>query len=247
MKKTNAFTSAETLITLGIIGVVAAMTIPNLITKYQEKATVAKLKETFSILSQAYRHAVNEYGTPEGWDILGLNNYDGAKNIYDKISPYLKISKNCGDSTGCFPNKKYKVVGGQSYYNLETDDIHIHPHKFILLNGNSMYIQTRDENCAENQGVGSAANICAFIGVDINGLEKPNVIGRDLFIFMLTKDGIMPRGGKYNIGSTNSSFEQNCINRDERSWACAAWVIYNENMDYLHCDDLSWNGKLKCR
>lgn len=27
---------------------------------------------------------------------------------------------------------------------------------------------------------------------------------------------------------------------------CTAWVIFNENMDYLHCDDLSWNGKTKC-
>ena len=42
-----AFTLAEVLITLGIIGVVAAMTIPTLMQKYYEKQTVAKLKETY--------------------------------------------------------------------------------------------------------------------------------------------------------------------------------------------------------
>lgn len=28
---------------------------------------------------------------------------------------------------------------------------------------------------------------------------------------------------------------------------CTAWLLYNENMDYLHCDDLSWTGKTKCK
>lgn len=30
-------------------------------------------------------------------------------------------------------------------------------------------------------------------------------------------------------------------------YGCAALVIYNENMDYLYCDDLSWNGKKQCK
>ena len=60
-----AFTLAEVLITLGIIGVVAAMTIPTLMQKYYEKQTVAKLKETYSILSQALKSASQEEGLPE--------------------------------------------------------------------------------------------------------------------------------------------------------------------------------------
>jgi len=62
------FTLAEVLITLGIIGVVAAMTIPTLMQKYYEKQTVAKLKETYSILSQALKSASQEEGLPEEWD-----------------------------------------------------------------------------------------------------------------------------------------------------------------------------------
>ena len=49
-----AFTLAEVLITLGIIGVVAAMTMPVLIQNHQEKVTVTRLKKAYSILSQAY-------------------------------------------------------------------------------------------------------------------------------------------------------------------------------------------------
>lgn len=48
----KAFTLAEVLITLGIIGVVAAITIPGLITKYQKLATVVKLKKVYSQLNQ---------------------------------------------------------------------------------------------------------------------------------------------------------------------------------------------------
>ncbi len=65
--KNNAFTLAEVLITLGIIGVVAAMTIPNLIQSNFEKRTVTILRETQSILSQAIRMAEEEYGDVSGW------------------------------------------------------------------------------------------------------------------------------------------------------------------------------------
>ena len=50
-----AFTLAEVLITLGIIGIVAAMTIPNLITKHQQKVTVTKLEKAISYINQACR------------------------------------------------------------------------------------------------------------------------------------------------------------------------------------------------
>lgn len=62
----KGFTLAETLITLGIIGVVAAITIPNLQKSYFEK-TVSTLRETQSILSQAIRMAEEENGDVSGW------------------------------------------------------------------------------------------------------------------------------------------------------------------------------------
>lgn len=73
MYKKSAFTLAEVLITLGIIGVVAAMTIPTLLAKYQEKQTVTKLKQTYSILSQAIRSVQEDVGTPDDWELSGRN------------------------------------------------------------------------------------------------------------------------------------------------------------------------------
>ncbi len=60
MKK--GFTLAEVLITLGIIGVVAALTLPSLVAKYKEKQYVTALKKAVSILDNAYRLAIFENG-----------------------------------------------------------------------------------------------------------------------------------------------------------------------------------------
>ena len=64
----KGFTLAEVLITLGVIGVVAALTIPGLLGRYNEKSTVSRLKKVNSVLNQAFMLAVEKYGPIENWD-----------------------------------------------------------------------------------------------------------------------------------------------------------------------------------
>ncbi len=66
-EKKCAFTLAEVLITLGIIGVVAAMTMPALITKYQKKVTSQKLKKFYTVMSQAIKLSEVENGPYPDW------------------------------------------------------------------------------------------------------------------------------------------------------------------------------------
>ena len=63
----KAFTLAEILITLAIIGVVAVLTISSLLEHYRVKRTVTLLKNTYSMLSQATNRVIQEYGEVEGW------------------------------------------------------------------------------------------------------------------------------------------------------------------------------------
>ena len=56
--------------------------------------------------------------------------------------------------------------------------------------------------------------------------------------------------GTANTNVSSRTFELTCnltSSSTANGYGCAAWVMYNENMDYLYCNDLSWNGKHKCR
>lgn len=79
--KRPAFTLADVLITLGIIGVVAAMTMPSLIQNYQVKETVSRLKKFTSIMNNTILMAKNDYGEIDSWDfILSTNDENNNAN-----------------------------------------------------------------------------------------------------------------------------------------------------------------------
>ena len=82
------FTLAEVLITLGIIGVVAAMTIPSLMTAYNKHLTETRLKKFYSLFNQAIKLSVVENDEVEGWDEYwktSTTESDGEGNYKDKV------------------------------------------------------------------------------------------------------------------------------------------------------------------
>lgn len=91
----RGFTLAEVLITLGIIGVVAAMTVPNLIQSTKDKRNYTQLKATQSILANAIRLAEEEYGDMSGWNVkmaTGEGTEEDAKAIAKVLKEFLKLS-----------------------------------------------------------------------------------------------------------------------------------------------------------
>lgn len=68
----QAFTLAEVLITLGIVGIVAAITLPSLIQDYQISANINRLKNTYSILSQAVKASEADNGFVYEWDFVSI-------------------------------------------------------------------------------------------------------------------------------------------------------------------------------
>lgn len=103
LQKYVAFTLAEVLITLGIIGVVAAMTLPALVSKYQKQVTVNRLKRSYTTLSQMFNMARKDYGDPNEWS-FSFGDYDNGKNfavILPMVAktyflPYLDVIDDCG-------------------------------------------------------------------------------------------------------------------------------------------------------
>ncbi len=119
--KHAAFTLAEVLITLGIIGVVAAMTIPTLVANYKKKVVETRLVKVYSTFNQAIKMSEAEHGPLTTWDAIEETiEYDDENqsyiitesNIvdwYDKyIAPYIKTAKVDKNNTTS-KDKKIKV------------------------------------------------------------------------------------------------------------------------------------------
>ena len=244
--KKCAFTLAEVLITLGIIGVVAAMTMPSLIQRHREKVIVSQLKKSYSTLQQAYLMTVNELGTPDQWtlkDDLQTDNddVDDSNNLLYYMKDYLKITKYCGGKAlGCWANT-YSLKGSafQSHESLNRYS------KAILADGESILTYVMSPDCSSSNG--AIHNICGFFRVDVNGPKQPNQMGKDVFSFYIAKDRIVPAGSASEPDYYIYNFNNSCRDASSQEGrGCTAWVIYNENMDYLHCSDLSWDGKKTC-
>lgn len=219
-KKELAFTLAEVLITLGIIGIVAAMTIPTLMQKYYEKQTVSRLKETYSILTQALKLCGEENGYPEEWGLTGRND-ESTAIVAEKIIPYLKINIDCGmkmeKSDKCFPETIESLNGiskgnakkGTKYY-------------VSLLNGTSLAIESAEVE----------ADMYLYFLVDTNGAAKPNTWGKDIFEFTYRPSlGLVPSGHPNNSSNT---YKTTCMDIGDYGWGCAYYVINFGDMEYLH-------------
>ena len=91
--KKLAFTLAETLITFGIIGVVAALTLPTLIENHNRKVVEARLEKLYSTMNQAIRMAELDYGERETW-FVDYNDVESQKKWIEKyLLPYLNYTK----------------------------------------------------------------------------------------------------------------------------------------------------------
>lgn len=97
--KNSGFTLAEVLITLGIIGVVAAITITTFTYNIKTKQTVTRLKKVNSELNQAYQFAIEENGTPDLWGLATMSDEITHKIIATNISKYINLTENCIDMT----------------------------------------------------------------------------------------------------------------------------------------------------
>ena len=199
---TNAkagFTLAEVLITLGIIGIVAAMTLPTLITNANHKKNAAMLKEDFSILSQVMLMALDS-GKLAALDGKGNNINDMRKWFNDTLLPNLKTVNVCYDQPGCWTGNEKTLNGQKGDSGASSKGCGQATISFSLSNGSTICYDDFSGNDLYNRfGVKSnnsnGTNLVFY--VDVNGSQKlPNVYGKDIFIFVFDaeNDTMVPAG-----------------------------------------------------
>ena len=222
MNKHKAFTLSEVLITIAIVGVIAAITLPVLINKYREMVIVNRLRDCYAVFSQAYLMAINDNGDITNWDIGNIATLDGSKKLYNYFKPYLKNVKECNDRKGgCFATS-YKALFSEFPY-IYQPNLASYYTGGMLANGISFTFWS-----------GGNTNHYGAIKVDINGIKGPNRAGVDYFSFFIGKDRISPE----YVTATNGYGEFCKYNNSSRynGAMCTGWVINNGNLDYLRRD-----------
>lgn len=196
-----AFTLAEVLITLGVIGIVAAMTLPAVINNSRNKQLEAGLKRSYSVIGQALDMYQAQSGERIKAGELGMH------ELKPLLMKYLQVIEDCGfgnkdRNSACIPNtqgggflgdaakvRKYKTYNGKSdiYISLFDDG------QFVLNDGSLVLLENY--------------TTALYISVDVNGYNKnPNRLGQDLFMFQINDKGVLLPMGAPNTpyyGKTN--------------------------------------------
>ena len=187
LKKKVAFTLAETLITLGIIGIVAAMTIPTLMSKYQEKTYKTQYRKIYSELNQAIKSLEGDEMLP----VQVCNSYDDSC-LRDLFANKMKFLHKCRASAPNDCQAKSIFLDG----NRNNGGVWVNASwpSFVTLSGYSIKFRFHLNDCMSTDEIYKNGELktCGWVQVDTNGLSGPNTVGKDIFFLAMMSDGFIP-------------------------------------------------------
>ena len=224
----KGFTLAEVLITLGIIGVVAAITIPPLISSFDKKDKASKIKKFYSTMSQAIQLSEIENGPATTW-VKNPMAYDEEGNYDTDLNKQYTMDF---FKTYILPYMKYsKISDGSAYNKPDGTNITIK----IWLNDGTTF-ETKNGSCID-------------VVLDTNAENLPNIFGKDQFQFVICNQS---SDQKAYWGNTNRIFgpylypnrtyyssRQKALQRCKDIPAtCSALLIMYDN--FVFKDDYPW-------
>ncbi|MFI3299928.1 MAG: type II secretion system protein [Candidatus Gastranaerophilales bacterium] len=246
LKFNNGFTLAEVLITLGIIGVVSAMTIPNLISSYQSEALDTKK----TLFQERLYEAMNQMRFHEK-----LTGYDNAEDFVTELGKYLKINEICDldDMSECFPASMIASCdeeilvsdlkdGTEFANNPATRDFSGDNVGIIFADGTKT-ILNYDKNCEwldpyESGLNRSEATQCVTLLADVNGNAGKNTVGDDI-LAINSSFGVYINDICWDLSDTSYSAENTCDVTSSYDSSCTT------NNSCSSCTTNYWAGALK--
>jgi prepilin-type N-terminal cleavage/methylation domain-containing protein len=216
--KYKAFTLAEVLITLLIIGVVSSLVIPAIINDTQEAEYKAAWKKVYADLSQATTLLLNDNAS----DFTGI--FTNTNILRDSYLQHLSYSKKCdyaaNTAGNCWVNDGIaKLLNGNAFPYSSSGTAGA-----VLNNGVLLKFETNGSdtvNCIKIAWWGNMPK-CGIIHVDVNGFKAPNMLGKDIYFIQIVKNGIKPMG---TIGDSNEN-TCNITSGSVSGWGCAAKYLY---------------------
>jgi prepilin-type N-terminal cleavage/methylation domain-containing protein len=208
----NAFTLAETLIAIGIIGVVSALTIPTLIKNYQKRVIEVNLKKTYAEIQNVIKQSEADNGSFEGWDYSLSHAYGNGGFVNTYFQPYMHLEpcrNNCIIKSGLDGSRAWPY--GTPYY---TKD------------GRLIYINWSDDQPRKQHELTFA--------IDVNGPVGRRVVGQDVFFITV----ILYNNGYQAIEMTefpdrrpsqwsDSTIQTLCLNKSDYGQYCGEWIRRN--------------------
>ncbi|MBQ8887193.1 MAG: type II secretion system protein [Candidatus Gastranaerophilales bacterium] len=206
MKFKFAFSLSEVLITLTVIGIIAAITIPMLWTNYKQEETCTKLKKAYSNLSNVIRLAESDYGSVSNWDFPSTyQGYEFSPFYLMYIKPYLNTVKSYQSRNSDY----YKTIN-----NIDGNPANQVTHWDYLADGTSI-------------ATFSAGTNYFWIFIDLNGEKNPNRLGKDIFMFDLKYKMALTFWGDYNWSKLQNSDNYTCKKGTNQQYAggyCGALI-----------------------
>ncbi|MCM1338091.1 MAG: type II secretion system GspH family protein [Muribaculaceae bacterium] len=200
MSLKRGFTLAEVLITLGIIGVVAAMTIPNLIADARKRAIENQLKKSYASITNAIRLAEIDNGSMDSWPTGADMNMEEYWKTY--FLPYFRGARLCKNKVDCgypadLPDKQWS----NAQWNMSTGNSRL---LFQLMDGTVVFFPRN------TFGEGGKPSYVETFYMDVNGNKKPNTYCQDFFTFSRNGEkGIHPIGCTVTLKENGWHFPPN--------------------------------------
>mgnify|MGYP002711995802 CR=1 FL=1 len=195
----NGFTLAEVLITLGIIGVVAAITIPTLMANLRATKLKSQFEKTYADLNVASRafYADNDMTFREYQDSI----YTGSLSSQESLKYFMSYFK--GEQTQSYEERK-----DLKNLNLNGQETTLRPCDMSNIEKDiSGRLYSMDDNAAVS-GISTGPKIC----VDINGVDRPNKWGVDRFVFVFTDTAaVVPYTGTSWNGLTEQTTDEEIL------------------------------------
>ncbi len=215
--KKASFTLSEVLITLVIIGIIAAITVPIITSNYQEEAKKSRIRKMYSTIANAMTY-VKANGGDTDFEVIDDDN-QAMKEWFDiYLAPYLSITKVCYNTKGCWSEGKTKYLKG-GYYTWQNDGVGIGVNVIsVVLNDGSFISMNVDQKGGiySDYKVLPSQNTAMVINFDIDGAKGPNTIGKDVFAGVFTENGFVPA---YKDASP-SQIESDCNTNTGTGFSC---------------------------